>query len=108
MSAALAISPLYCDSCGAEPCENPSFCATCRLTGPEPVPPPTPGMDLKSLAVRAREMADRFRNGELAKIDAVDSAYNYAVALGLAHTVGEDIVQLVLAAAFSEREGSAT
>ena len=50
-------------------------------------------------------MADQFRNGELAKIDAVDSAYNYAVALGLAYSVGDDVIQRILVAAFSEREG---
>ncbi len=108
MTAALAISALYCDSCGAEPCVNPPFCAVCReanlSVGRKPS---SPAEDLRSLALRARHDADRWLAGKSSKIEAVDASYNYAVALGLVYAIGDDIVQRVLAAAFSSRPRAA-
>lgn len=108
MTAAFAISPLYCDSCGAEPCINPAFCAVCREADPNVGrKPSSPAEDLRSLALRARHDADRWLAGKSSKIDAVDASYNYAVALGLVYAIGDDIVQRILAAAFSSRPRAA-
>jgi hypothetical protein len=55
---------------------------------------------LEILSLRSLELADRVAAGEVAFIDAVDVAYTAAVWAGLTETVGDDIVQAVLAEAF--------
>jgi hypothetical protein len=55
---------------------------------------------LELLALRSLELADRVAAGEIAFLDAVDIAYDAAVWSGLTSTVGDDIVQATLAAAF--------
>jgi hypothetical protein len=57
---------------------------------------------LEILALRSFELADRVAAGELQFLDAVDVAYDSAVASGLADSVGYDVVQAVLAAAFEK------
>jgi hypothetical protein len=56
---------------------------------------------LEILALRSLELADRVAAGEIAFLDAVDMAYDAAVWSGLPSTVGDDIVQATLAAAFA-------
>jgi hypothetical protein len=56
---------------------------------------------LEILALRCLELADRVAAGEIAFLDAVDIAYDAAVWSGLIETVGDDIVQVTLAAAFA-------
>jgi hypothetical protein len=56
---------------------------------------------LKILALRSLELADRVADGELHFLDAVDLAYEAAVWSGLTETVGDDVVQATLAAAFA-------
>ena len=56
---------------------------------------------LEILALRSLELADRVAAGEIAFLDAVDIAYDAAVWSGLTSTVGDDIVQATLAAAFA-------
>jgi hypothetical protein len=56
---------------------------------------------LEILALRSLELADRVAAGEIAFLDAVDMAYDAAVWSGLTSTVGDDIVQATLAAAFA-------
>ena len=56
---------------------------------------------LEILALRSLELADRVAVGEIAFIDAVDVAYDAAVWSGLPNTIGDDIVQATLAAAFA-------
>jgi hypothetical protein len=55
---------------------------------------------LKVLALRCLELADRVIAGQLLFIDAVDIAYTAAEWAGLTESVGDDVVQKVLAAAF--------
>jgi hypothetical protein len=62
---------------------------------------------LEILAIRSLELAERVAAGEVAFLDAVDMAYEAAVWAGLTETVGDDIVQTVLAEAFAPfREGA--
>ena len=56
---------------------------------------------LELLAFRSLELADRVAAGEFVFLDAVDIAYDAAVWSGLTSTVGDDIVQATLAAAFA-------
>ena len=56
---------------------------------------------LEILAVRGLELADRVAVGEIPFLDAVDIAYEAAVWSGLTNTVGDDVVQATLAAAFA-------
>jgi hypothetical protein len=56
---------------------------------------------LEILALRSLELADRVAAGEIAFLDAVDVAYEAAVWSGLTSTVGDDVVQATLAAAFA-------
>jgi hypothetical protein len=56
---------------------------------------------LELLALRSLELADRVAAGEIAFLDAVDIACDAAVWSGLTSTVGDDIVQATLAAAFA-------
>jgi hypothetical protein len=56
---------------------------------------------LEILALRSLELADRVAAGEIAFLDAVDLGYEAAVWSGLTETVGDDIVQATLAAAFA-------
>jgi hypothetical protein len=56
---------------------------------------------LEILALRSLELADRVAAGEIPFLDAVDTAYEAAVWAGLTSTVGDDVVQATLAAAFA-------
>jgi hypothetical protein len=56
---------------------------------------------LEILALRSLELADRAAAGQLPFIDAVDMAYSAAQWAGLPESVGDDIVQATLAAAFA-------
>jgi len=56
---------------------------------------------LEILALRSLELADQVADGQLRFLDAVDLAYEAAVWSGLVKTVGDDIVQATLAAAFA-------
>jgi hypothetical protein len=56
---------------------------------------------LEILALRCLELADRVTTGEIAFLDAVDIAYDAAVWSGLTSTIGDDVVQATLAAAFA-------
>jgi hypothetical protein len=73
---------------------------------------PSVAADLKSFAGRAAELADQWRAGVIEKADAIDRAFNYALALGLHYRLAQnsqeflqnkptDIIQRVLAAAFA-------
>ena len=57
---------------------------------------------LEILAARSLDVADRVKAGEIEFIDAVDVAYEAACWSGLAETVGNDVVQTVLATAFAQ------
>jgi hypothetical protein len=57
---------------------------------------------LEILARRSLELAGRVTAGEIAFIDAVDVAYEAALASGLTETVGDDVVQTVLHEAFRD------
>jgi hypothetical protein len=61
---------------------------------------------LELFAIRASEYADRVVAGQLGFIDAVDCCYSAACWSGLIDAVGDDKVQLVLAAAFMRRPAS--
>jgi hypothetical protein len=56
---------------------------------------------LELLALRSLELADRVAAGEIAFLDAIDIAYEAAMWSGVMETVGDDIVQATLAAAFA-------
>jgi hypothetical protein len=56
---------------------------------------------LEVLALRSIELADRVATGQIKFLDAVDLAYEAACWAGLVETVGDDIVQATLAAAFA-------
>ena len=56
---------------------------------------------LEILTLRSIELADRVAAGEIKFLDAVDLAYEAALWSGLTETVGDDIVQATLAAAFA-------
>lgn len=56
---------------------------------------------LEILALRCLELADRVAAGEIAFLDAVDISYDAAVWSGLTSTIGDDVVQATLAAAFA-------
>ena len=56
---------------------------------------------IELFAIRASELADRVAAGQISFIDAVDMAYSAAVWSGLTESVGDDIVQAILAAAFA-------
>jgi hypothetical protein len=53
------------------------------------------------LAARSLDLADRVNAGALEFGDAIDLAYEAALWSGLRETVGDDIVQTVLATAFA-------
>jgi hypothetical protein len=55
---------------------------------------------LTILAMRAVDLAERVKCGDLEKVDAVDMAHSAAVISGLVDAVGNDAVQIVLANAF--------
>ena len=57
---------------------------------------------LELLALRSFELADRVAAGELQFLDAVDVAFDSAVASGLADLVGYDVLQVLLAATFEK------
>jgi hypothetical protein len=56
---------------------------------------------LEILALRSLDLADRVAVGEIPFLDAVDVAYESALWSGLIDTVGDDVVQATLAAAFA-------
>jgi hypothetical protein len=56
---------------------------------------------LELLALRSFDLADRVAANELTLADAVDLAYDAALWTGLPETVGDDVVQAVLAVAFA-------
>ena len=56
---------------------------------------------LELLAIRSCELADRCAAGEIPFLEAVDMAYRAAVWSGLVESVGDDVVQAILAAAFA-------
>lgn len=51
-------------------------------------------------AVRCSELADRVSDGKIGFLDAIDLAHSAAVWAGLDHAIGDDGVQLIMAAAF--------
>jgi hypothetical protein len=55
---------------------------------------------LELLALHSFQLADRVASGELQFLDAVDVAFDAAIASGLADSVGYDVIQTVLATAF--------
>jgi hypothetical protein len=59
---------------------------------------------LEILALRGLELADRVAEGSIKFIDAVDLAYEAAIWSGLVQSVGDDIVQATLAAAFANAQ----
>ena len=66
-------------------------------------PPPSKSRithQLKILAIRSFELAERVQAGELELLDGVDMALEAARWSGLTETVGDDVVQEVLAVAF--------
>jgi hypothetical protein len=69
--------------------------------GPMNAPFDFTAIQLALLAIRSRELADRVTAGLLPFIDAVDMAYSAAEWAGLTDTVGDDVVQSILAAAFA-------
>lgn len=56
---------------------------------------------LEILARRSLELADRVAAGHLGFLDAVDMAWSAAVWSGLTDSIGDEIVQATLAAAFA-------
>jgi hypothetical protein len=57
---------------------------------------------LEILARHSFELAERVAAGELEFLDAVDVAFDAAVASGLEESVGFDVIQIVLAASFEK------
>ena len=98
--------------CGSFPCGYPSFCEACRAADLRlGYKPPSLEADLKSFARRAAALAEQWRQGSTPKADAVDKAFNYALALGLHYRLANDaaqfmqdkpldVIQRLLAAAF--------
>ena len=57
---------------------------------------------MRVLGLRSRELALRVACSDIEFIDAVDMAYSAAVECGLVNSVGDDIVQQILSAAFGK------
>jgi hypothetical protein len=57
--------------------------------------------ELNLLIGRVTELANSVLAGRLQFTDAVDLAYFAAESLGLTYTIGDDAVQIILAAAFA-------
>jgi hypothetical protein len=74
---------------------------------PRKIPDGALTRQLEVLALRSLELADRVAAGQIKFLDAVDLAYEAACWVGLVDTVGDDIVQATLAAAFANARGSA-
>jgi hypothetical protein len=68
---------------------------------PSPVTKSRVTRQLEILTLRSLDLADRAATGELLFIDAVDLAYETAIAAGLVDAVGDQIIQGTLAAAFA-------
>jgi hypothetical protein len=68
---------------------------------PSPVTKSRVTRQLEILTLRSLDLADRAATGELPFIDAVDLAYESAIAAGLVDAVGDQIIQATLAAAFA-------
>jgi hypothetical protein len=62
------------------------------------------GKQLEILAVRSLELADRVAAGQIGFLDAVDLAYEAAVWAGLRESVGDDVIQATMAAAFANAQ----
>lgn len=62
---------------------------------------------LEILALRSLELADRVAAGQIKFLDAVDVAYEAAFWSGLTETIGDDIVQATIAAAFANARAPA-
>jgi hypothetical protein len=71
------------------------------MTATTPAPNTRITKQLEILAIRAMELAGQAAAGQLRFLDAVDIAYEAALWSGLVKTVGDDIVQGVLSAAFA-------
>jgi hypothetical protein len=100
----------YCDTCGALPCIYPAFCSACRAADQKrnTFKISAVDADLKSFAARSAELAGEWCSDSIGKADAVDRAYNFAIALGLHYRLDrgdrrrpEDIIQQVLSTAFA-------
>jgi len=59
------------------------------------------GRQLEIFAIRCLELADRVAENQIGFIDAVDLAYDAAIWSGLVETVGDDVTQATMAAAFA-------
>jgi len=115
-AAAVPLGP-YCDTCGGFPCIYPPFCKASRAADMRRGhKPPSLVADLKAFAARAAELANQWRAGRIDKADAVDKAYNFALALGLHYRGANsadflkdrptDTIQQLLASAFATSEVS--
>jgi hypothetical protein len=64
---------------------------------------------MKLFTIRCTQLADRVMANQIAFVDAVDVAYEAAIWSGLAQSIGDDGVQIIMAAAFAgtPREGDA-
>ena len=72
-----------------------------HLDAPMNAPLDFTAVQLALLAIRSRELADRVAAGQLPFIDAVDMAQSAADWAGLVDSVGNDVVQSILAVAFT-------
>ena len=59
------------------------------------------GRQLEIFAIRCLELADLVAENQIGFIDAVDLAYDAAIWSGLVETVGDDVTQATMAAAFA-------
>jgi hypothetical protein len=109
-----AISPTYCFTCGGDPCILPSFCDACRAADYRNYRAVTQADRLTWFAERTNELASQWQAGHMLKADAVERAYNFAVAIGLllfdgpileqaeaTYAADVEMVQRILAAAFA-------
>ena len=56
---------------------------------------------LELFARRCLDLADRVAENKIAFLDAIDVAYEAAVWAGLCETIGDDLIQATMAAAFA-------
>jgi hypothetical protein len=89
-----------------KPLRNREFSNSAELISAEPINDRNfdnrQAKQIELLALRSFELADRVASGELQFLDAVDVAFDAAVASGLADAVGDDIIQAVLSTAFEK------
>jgi hypothetical protein len=62
--------------------------------------------NLETFKIRSAEIADRVIHKEMSFVDGVDLLYLAAVWSGLADSAGDDVVQEIMAAAFSSARPS--